>query len=200
MPQPFRNAVMTDDGAALLARAEAGQIRLQFIAIAVGDGVYTEPEKTLEALQARTALKSEKNRYSLSDISVYAERSVKVTALITNQDPVTREALVTEGYYINEIGLFAKAEGADDSTAVLYSIAVTAGENGDYMPPYNGYNPAQITQDWIVTVNNVATVTIQSTGAALLVEDANKMLDDTTRIKYKIGIDNGLVYIEEVED
>ena len=200
MPQPFRNAVMTDDGAALLARAEAGQIRLQFIAIAVGDGVYTEPEKTLEALQARTALKSEKNRYSLSDISVYAERSVKVTALITNQDPVTKEALVTEGYYINEIGLFAKAEGADDSTAVLYSIAVTAGENGDYMPPYNGYNPAQITQDWIVTVNNVATVTIQSTGAALLVEDANKMLDDTTRIKYKIGIDNGLVYIEEVED
>ena len=200
MPQPFRNAVMTDDGAALLARAEAGQIRLQFIAIVVGDGVYTEPEKTLEALQARTTLKSEKNRYSLSDISVYAERSVKVTALITNQDPVTKEALVTEGYYINEIGLFAKAEGADDSTAVLYSIAVTAGENGDYMPPYNGYNPAQITQDWIVTVNNVATVTIQSTGAALLVEDANKMLDDTTRIKYKIGIDNGLVYIEEVED
>ena len=200
MPQPFRNAVMTDDGAALLARAEAGQIRLQFIAIAVGDGVYTEPEKTLEALQARTTLKSEKNRYSLSDISVYAERSVKVTALITNQDPVTKEALVTEGYYINEIGLFAKAEGADDSTAVLYSIAVTAGENGDYMPPYNGYNPAQITQDWIATVNNVATVTIQSTGAALLVEDANKMLDDTTRIKYKIGIDNGLVYIEEVED
>ena len=200
MPQPFRNAVMTDDGAALLARAEAGQIRLQFIAIAVGDGVYTEPEKTLEALQARTDLKSEKNRYSLSDISVYAERSVKVTALITNQDPVTKEALVTEGYYINEIGLFAKAEGADDSTAVLYSIAVTAGENGDYMPPYNGYNPAQITQDWIATVNNVATVTIKSTGAALLVEDANKMLDDTTRIKYKIGIDNGLVYIEEVED
>ena len=200
MPQLFRNAVMTDDGAALLARAEAGQIRLQFIAIAVGDGVYTEPEKTLEALQARTALKSEKNRYSLSDISVYAERSVKVTALITNQDPVTKEALVTEGYYINEIGLFAKAEGAGDETAVLYSIAVTAGENGDYMPPYNGYNPAQITQDWIATVNNVAAVTIQSTGAALLVEDANKMLDDTTRIKYKIGIDNGLVYIEEVED
>ena len=64
MPQPFRNAVMTDDGAALLARAEAGQIRLQFIAIAVGDGVYTEPEKTLEALQARTALKSEKNRHA----------------------------------------------------------------------------------------------------------------------------------------
>ena len=200
MPQPFRNAVMTDDGAALLARAEAGQIRLQFIAIAVGDGVYTEPEKTLEALQARATLKSEKNRYSLSDISVYAERSVKVTALITNQDPATKEALVTEGYYINEIGLFAKAEGAEDETAVLYSIAVTAGENGDYMPPYNGYNPAQITQDWIATVNNVATVTIQSTGAALLVEDANKMLDDTTRIKYKIGIDNGLVYIEEVED
>lgn len=200
MPQPFENAVMTNNGAALLARAEAGQIRLQFVAIATGNGSYSASEKTLAALQARTALKSEKNRYSLSDISVYAERSVKVTALITNQDPVSHETLVTTGYYINEIGLYAKAEGAADSTAVLYSIAVTAGTNGDYMPPYNGYNPAQITQDWIATVNNSATVTIQSTGAALLAEDANKLMDDTTRAKYKIGIDNGLIYLEEVSD
>lgn len=200
MPQPFENAVMTNNGAALLARAEAGQITLQFVAIATGNGAYTASEKTLAALQARTGLKSEKNRYSLSDISVYAERSVKVTALITNQDPVTHETLVTQGYYINEIGLYAKAAGAPDSSAVLYSIAVTAGANGDYMPPYNGYNPAQITQDWIATVNNTATVTIQSTGAALLAEDANKVTDDTTHIKYKIGIDNGLVYLEEVND
>ena len=200
MPQPFENAVMTNNGAALLARAEAGQIRLQFVAIAVGNGSYSASEKTLAALQARTGLKAEKNRYALSDISVYAERSVKVTALITNQDPVTHETLVTAGYYINEIGLYAKAEGAADSTAVLYSIAVTAGTNGDYMPPYNGYNPAQITQDWIATVNNSATVTIQSTGAALLAEDANKLMDDTTRAKYKIGIDNGLIYLEEVSD
>lgn len=200
MPQPFNNAVMTNNGAKLLARAEAGEITLEFTAIAVGNGSYSDTEKTLASLQARTALKSEKNRFALSDVSVYQQQSVKVTALITNQDPVTKKTLVSAGYYINEMGLYAKAKGAADSTAVLYSIVVTAGVNGDYMPPYNGYNPAQITQDWIATVNNSATVTIQSTGAALLAEDANKLMDDTTRLKYKIGIDNGLIYLQEVED
>lgn len=68
------------------------------------------------------------------------------------------------------------------------------------MPPYNGYNPAQITQDYYATVNNSAQVTIKTAGAALLVEDANKLRDDTTKLRYKIGIDNGLIYIQEVDE
>ena len=125
---------------------------------------------------------------------------MKVTALITNQDPVTGKTLVSQGYYINEMGLFAKPAGAADSEEVLYSVTVTAGENGDFMPPYNGYNPAQIIQDYFATVDNSANVTINSTGAALLVEDANKILDDTTKQKYKLGIDNGLAYIQAVSE
>ena len=68
------------------------------------------------------------------------------------------------------------------------------------MPPYNGYNPAQIIQDYFATVNNSAEVTINSTGAALLVEDANKLRDDTTNQKYKLGIDNGLLYYQQVDE
>lgn len=125
---------------------------------------------------------------------------MKVTALITNQDPVTGGTLVNAGYYINEMGLFAKVKDGAASTEVLYSITTTAGENGDFMPPYNGYNPAQITQDYYATVNNSAQVTIKTAGAALLVEDANKLRDDTTKLRYKIGIDNGLIYIQEVDE
>ena len=98
------------------------------------------------------------------------------------------------------MGLFAKVKDGAASTEVLYSITTTAGDNGDFMPPYNGYNPAQITQDYFATVNNSAEVTIVSTGAALLAEDANKIRDDTTLQKYKLGIDNGLIYIQEVDE
>lgn len=200
MPQPFNNAVMTNKGAQLLTRAQAGEIKIEFTRMVTGNGTYSAQEKTLASLQARTALKALKNSYKLSRVFVFSEHSVKVTALITNQDPVTRETLVSAGYYINEVGLYAKPAGAGDGQEVLYSIAVTAGDNGDFMPPYNGYNPAQITQDFFVTVDNSATVTINTAGAALLVEDANTMTDDATHKKYKIGIENGLVYVQEVTE
>jgi hypothetical protein len=81
---------------------------------------------------------------------------------------------------------------------VLYSIAVVAGDNGDFMPPYNGYNPAQIVQDYYATVDNSTQVTIQTAGAALLASEANIITDDTTKARYKLGINNGNMYYEEV--
>lgn len=198
MPQLFNNAVMTNKGANLLVRAQAGQIKLQFTRMAVGNGTYASSEKTIQALQKATKLKSQKNAYALSAVNVYSEHSVKVTALITNYDSVKQSVLVSAGYYINEIGLFAKPQGAADSEEVLYSIAVVAGDNGDFMPPYNGHNPAQIVQDYYATVDNSTQVTIQTAGAALLASEANIITDDTTKARYKLGINNGNMYYEEV--
>ena len=73
MPQPFNNAVMTNGGARLLTRAQAGEIKIEFTRIATGNGSYTAAEKTLDALQKRTALKSLKNSYPLSDIDIFSE-------------------------------------------------------------------------------------------------------------------------------
>lgn len=200
MPQPYNNAVLTDAGAKLLTRAQAGEVTIEFTRMATGSGTYNASEKELASLQKRRALKTPKNSYKLSRIFVYSEHSVKVTALITNQDPVSQGTLVQEGYNINEVGLFAKPRGTGDGEEVLYSIAVTAGSTGDFMPPYNGYNPAQITQDFFVTVDNSATVTINTAGAALLASDANTLTDDVTNKKYRIGIENGLVYVQEVTE
>lgn len=174
MPQPMNRAVMTNDGAKLLTRAQAGECRIELTRIAIGSGSYSEEEKTMANLQAAAALKEERNSYGLSDISVYSDYSVRVSALITNQDPVSEETLITEGFYINEMGLFAREAGdADGVTEILYSIAVTSGEFGDFMPPYNGYSPAQIIQEYYATVNNSAEVTIQmdNGGAVMLAKD-----------------------------
>ncbi len=171
MPQLFNNAVITDGGAALLAMAQAGQAKVKFTRMAVGDGVYAAAEKDMRFLQAATRLKAERNSYHLSGIEVVSGHSVKLTALITNQDPATSATLIDAGYYINELGIFAKPDVAGGQE-VLYSIAVTAGDHGDYMPPYNGYHPAQIIQDYYVTVDNSAEAVIQAgTGAVALAED-----------------------------
>ena len=89
MPQPYNRAVITDAGISLLNKAQAGQCAIQFTRIAAGNGVYELAEKTESALQKRTALKSEKNSYPLSSFGCIPTGGVKLTALITNQNPAT---------------------------------------------------------------------------------------------------------------
>lgn len=186
MPQPFNNAVMTNAGANLLTRSQAGEGAIIFTKMATGNGTYSAAEKTLEALQQRTALKSIKNSYAPSSITKESDFSVKIVALITNMDPLTKETLVTEGYFINEIGLFAKIAG--DSEEVLYSIAITSGAQGDFMPPYNGQNPAQITQGYLATVSNTATVNLEApTSAVALASDLQKIGGNFAAAEKMIG-------------
>ena len=180
MPQLYNHAVITDVGISLLNRAQAGEVSIQFTRMAVGNGIYSEEEKTLSQLQKSTSLRSEKNSYPLSSVNIVSDNSVKLTAIITNQDLVTGENLVANGYYINEMGLYAKEKDGDSSTEVLYSIVTTAGENGDYMPPYNGHTPAQIIQEYYTTISSSEDVTIylKDTGALMLAEDAEKRFQE----------------------
>lgn len=168
MPQPFRNAVITRAGARLLTRAQAGEIKIKFTRVAIGDGAYQEEEKTFQALQESTGLRALKNSYPISSTEAISDHSVKITALISNQDPVTGETLVGSGYFINEMGLFAREAEGEPGTDTLYSIAVTGGGNGDFMPPFNGHSPVQVVQEYFATVSNSAEVTVESAGAALL--------------------------------
>ncbi len=181
MPQAFKGAVLTNKGAALLNRAQAGIVKMKFTRLAVGNGVYTEEEKEISAMQEMTGLKSEQNSYGLSSVKVDTEHSVEVTALITNYDVTTDVTVVQRGYYINEMGLIAQGvsitENGEEVTEpeVLYSITVTAGEQGDYMPPYNGRDPAQILQRYYATVSNSAEVYINAQGAAALASDVIRL-------------------------
>lgn len=183
MPQPFNDAIITAKGEALLLNVETGTASLEITKVVVGDGVYSAAEKNAANLRNRTALKNERNTYAPSSVSVDGEKSVKITALVSNQDPVTKKALVTSGYNINEIGVYAKEYGGPSSTEVLYCIAVTSGNYGDYMPPYNGGGAAQITQDIYLTVGNAATTYVNSIGAAALASDLLKVMERVSNIE-----------------
>ncbi len=152
MSQLYNNAVITDAGFTLLDKVQAGLATIQFTRMVTGDGTYTADEKTSSALRGCAALRSEKNSYTLSSVNVISGGGVRLTALVTNQDPVTGEALVNEGY----------------------SITVAKGDTGDYLPAYTGGAPAQIVQEYCAKVSDAATVSISSAGAVMLAADAEE--------------------------
>lgn len=198
MPQPYSAAVITAKGEELLARAAAGLCTIEYTKMEIGNGTYSNADKDVSTLKKRTALKAKKNEYSFSGVEIVSEKCVTLTALISNQDAVTSANLVSEGYYINEVGIRAKEKGADDSTAILYSICITASisGNGDYLPAFTGHNRAEITQCYMITVDNSAEITVNIQGAAMLAEDANKIADSITGAVYKVGIENGAIYYQ----
>ena len=159
----FYAAVMTNDGAALLAAALAGTAKIEFTTLVAGDGEYTEGERAVSALQQRTALKSQKQSVPFSSIVVETDTSVHLTAALDNEE-------LLAGYYVREVGLYAVDALDENATPVLYSITVA--EVADYMPPYNGLTPTTIVQEYYATVDNSANVTIEAgSGAYALADD-----------------------------
>lgn len=147
----YAKAVLTDDGAMLLAKSLAGQCKIEFVCMATGNGEYAENEKTEEALEKISGLKSQKQRFNFASIKAYNDNAVILSANITNEE------IPGEGYYIQEIGLYAREAGIE-GTEVLYSIVLA--ETADYLPPYNGYSPAVIIQRYSVAVGNAEEVSI----------------------------------------
>ena len=159
----FYAAVMTNGGAALLADAIAGNAKIQFTTLVAGDGEYTEAEHAITALQVMTSLKSQKQSVGFSSVVVESETSVHLTGVIDNKELV-------EGYYVREVGIYAKNILDDDANPVLYSIVVA--QVADYMPPYNGLTPTTIIQEYFATVDNSAEITLEAgSGAYALAED-----------------------------
>jgi hypothetical protein len=170
----FDAAVVTNAGAALLARQQVGGCVLEFTKISVGSGEYTAQEKTNTALQARTALKNQKYSYNINSKTLESSKVVKLSAILANRDPQSGEALFEEGFNINEMGVFCREQGHPE-TEILYSVAVAASFPGEYMPAYTGVNPAEILQDYFVSVANSANVTVQFTQATYaLAEDVDE--------------------------
>jgi len=111
-----------------------------------------------------------------------------VKFIITNYK--SESEYLTQGYYVREIGLYAQDP---DEGEILYAIATAVSGHEDYLPSYNDLLPSTITIDMLTEVANADTVTIEA---------PNKMYlyDDTTGDKYVLGVENGLLYYEEVEE
>lgn len=160
----FRSAVVTDLGAELLARSVAEGFKVEFVRLEIGCGIYDEDEKKKEALQQRTGLKEKQQEIGFSNISVTDENAVMLKAVVSN------EALET-GYYMTEMGIIAKKEGAEDE--VLYSVMIA--EVQDFMPGKE--NPMEVIQEYHSKITNAENVVINvEQGAYATAEDMQSVL------------------------
>lgn len=178
----FREAVLTTKGIALLAKAQAGECTINLTKAAAGNGSYSEGE----ALMGRTALKAQKQEFKLSAVTRQNNTNVYVKIVMSNKQDTGN---LEHGYYAKEVGIFANDP---DEGEILYAIAVAITDQWDYMPAYNNLLPSTITVNFLTEVSNASEVTIEAPNQYFL-------YDQVTGGKYTLGVENGLLYFEEVE-
>lgn len=143
---------LTAKGKTLLAKVQSGKGNIQITKFAAGDGVY-EPE---EDYSLQEELKSKKQEFALSSISVETDDSVLLEVVITNK-PNDGEGLGT-GYKVREMAFYAEDP---DEGEICYCISVGTDDLVmDYLPAYDGNMPATITNYFYVKVANADQVTI----------------------------------------
>ena len=178
----FKQAVLTAKGIALLAKAQAGECTINLTIAAAGNGSYSDGE----ALINRTSLKAQKQTFPLTTVTTQNQTNVYVKFIMTNKQD---SGNLQNGYYVKEVGIFANDP---DDGEILYAIAIAETDQWDYMPAYNDLLPSTITVDFLTEVANADEVVIETPNETYL-------YDQTTGQKYVLGVDNGLLYFEEVE-
>ncbi len=116
----FDAQFVTDQGAALLARSTAGEGSIIFTSMRTGDGEYSLDE--ISRITSCDELKNEKGTFPINDVDSRKENT-RVRAVISNKG-------LEEGYYIKEIGLYAKM---DSENEVLFSVSVCR-EHPTFLP------------------------------------------------------------------
>lgn len=178
----FKSAQLTAKGIALIAKAQAGRCAIQLTKAVSGNGTYSDGETLIN----RTALKAQKQTFPLTTVKVQNATNVYVKFIMTNKQA---SGNLTSGYYVTEVGLYAQDP---DEGEILYAIAIGVKDQWDYMPAYNDLLPSTITVDFLTEVANASQVTLETPNSYYI-------YDETTGQKYKLGINNGLLFYEEVE-
>lgn len=180
----FHEAALTQKGIALLAKAQGGLTTIVLTKAAAGDGSYTDGED----ISQQTELKSKKQEFSLETVTVWNTTNVLVKWIITNY--IDSLHYLSQGYYVKEIGIYATDP---DEGEILYAIATAVTNQWDYMPSYNNLIPSRIIIDMLCEVNNADDVSVEMPNRMYL-------YDEDTGDKYELGIKNGLMYYEQIEE
>jgi hypothetical protein len=142
----FNSAVITKKGHALLAKVLQSGTKLEFTQVKTSEDVL------MGDLTNRTHIGTVKQSEKVASVVKQGEYSVKVSTSFSNADR-------TSGYYIRNIGLYAKDPTEGE---ILYSISV-ADESiatADWMPPFNGVSVSSLMVDLITVVSNASSVNV----------------------------------------
>lgn len=198
----FSNFAITDSGRILLSDVQAGAVLIP-TRIVIGSGSLptgSTPATMTAVVTSVKELEINKRERTPDGKAVFG-------GMYSNAD-------ITTAFYFRELALFCRAEyRSDDGTVtrsldeVLYAYG-NAGTSADLMPAYDTNAVVEKQLDVLVWVGNDATVDLtvesgvyvtQKQLAEALAAIDTSITDSTTGLKYKWGIENGVVYLEEVE-
>ena len=163
----WNSSVLTKDGLALLAKAQAGKTKIQITKAATGSGTYTDSED----LTDRKELKSKKQELTINSQEIRNISTVVLKIIISNKE-------LAAGYEIKEFGVYAQDP---DKGEILYSIATS--KTSDYMPAYNNVIPSVLTMHYYLEVSNAENVTINMAGALALATDLAALEERVVKIE-----------------
>lgn len=204
----FNNAI-TENGRLMLAHAQAGAVLIP-TRIVIGSGNIPAGQTPA----SMTSVVSPVKELTINKKEAAPDGKYIIGGVYSNAD-------VSTAFYFRELAVFMRAEYRNASGAVtqdvpevLYSYG-NSGTTADYMPAYSTSAVVEKQIDLVVWVGNTATVDLTIASGvyltrevldSVLVDFVSKkelealivMTDPSTNKKYRWGVENGLVYIEEV--
>ena len=143
----YSSAVVTAKGQELMEKVLAGESKITFTKVGTSEKAYAEYEEK-QSLVPNIEKDAEDNVCKIKCVAVFSNTGL------------------TEGYYINTIGLYAKG---DDGEEIMFSYIETDG-TGKYMEAYNSQHPQsiQFTIYTGLTVNDSSSVIIDPEGVATI--------------------------------
>lgn len=204
----FNNAI-TENGRLMLAHAQAGAVLIP-TRIVIGSGNIPAGQTAATMTAVVTPVKE----LTINKKEAAPDGKYIVGGVYANAD-------ITTAFYFRELAVFMRAEYRDADGTVTQSVAEVlysygnSGSTADYMPAYSTSTVVEKQIDLVVWVGNSATVDLTIDSGVyltrevldeILVDFVSKkelealivMTDATTGSKYRWGVENGLVYIEEV--
>ena len=118
----YPSVVVTDKGHDLISTANATNKAVTYIKAVVGDGQLNS-----QSIESLTAMISPKLELPLSMGVDLGDGQWRISFALSN-------STLTNGFYAREVGIFAKLDGQDDSTAILFGYT-NGGNYVDYIPP-----------------------------------------------------------------
>lgn len=192
----FQNNDITDGGRVLLSHVHMGAVFTP-TRIVLGSGTIPAG-KTARTM---TAVVTPVKELTINKKQRTPDGMFIVGGVYSNQD-------ITQDWHFRELALYAKAVYPDgqEIAEVLYSYG-NAGSIADLMPAYTTGQVVEREMSLVVYIGSDAKVDLtiesnvyvtQNQVTEILESIDTTIIDDTTHLKYKWGIDNGIAYLEEM--
>ena len=155
--------ILTAAGKQLEAEMRAGQRLINFTKMKIGSGVPTGD------VEHMTDLVNPKKEILLSGKRVVSNTMLQLTAILTNTD-------VTEGFTVNELGVYANDSKDSGYREVLYGVIIDP--KGDYLSAAGGALAESLIFNVLIGTSNAANITATLTPDGLLtVEQLNDAMN-----------------------